>query len=204
MLLELNLVKNQGVYSQVFTSLARKRVLVENDTDALSEVCKFIRENLDTFDAALTNKALISQLETIEMMTIDDFSCFRFMIANAGLDILIFGVSDVETNEEGVPEGYTEYNVIDNNQCLSSFIKFCTKVVADNDTPSFGKLYSTVVGMYGFFQGELFTGFRNPLTTQLQVITESEEKLGVAPSASTQYLNSVLQYLGKDIIVITD
>jgi len=202
--LELNLVKNQGVYSQVFSLLARKRVPAETDTEVLTEVCNFIRENLDIFDAAVTNKALISQLEKIDMMTIDEFSCFKFVIANSGIDLLIFGVSDVEVDSDGVPAGKIEYNVIDNNQCLTSFVKFCTKVLADDKTSDFGDVYKNIIDMYGFFSGELFTGFRNPLSTQLQVINESERLLGVAPASSTQYVNSILEYLGKNVIVITE
>lgn len=202
--MELNLVKNQGIYSQVFSLLARKRVLAENDTDVLTEVCNFIRENLDIFDAALTNKALIGKLENIEMLTIDEFHCLKYVIANSGIDILLFGVSDVEVGADGIPEGNNEYNVIDNNLCLTSFVKFCTKVLADSKTSNFGKVYSTIADMYGFFEGELFTGFRNPISTQLQVINEAEKLLGVAPTSSTQYLNSILDYLGKNVIVITE
>lgn len=200
--LELNLVKSQSIYAKAFSILARKRVLVGNDTEAMAAIEAFIAENIDIFDAAMTNKAMVSQLQNLKDLTIDTLYSLKFMMAASGIDLIFFSVSDAESDGDGISDGIVEYNVIDNLNASSNFIKFATKLPVSENGGNLAEVYKRIIDMFGFFEGDLFTGYTDPLKTQLEILSQTEKALGVTPSAITSYLNSVLEYLGKDLIVI--
>lgn len=200
--LELNLVKSPSIYAKAFSILARKRVLVGNDTEAMSAIEAFIAENIDIFDAAMTNKAMVSQLQNLKDLTIDTLYSLKFMMAANGIDLIFFAVSDAESDSDGIPDGIIEYNVIDNLNSSSNFIKFGTKLPVSENGGNLSDVYERIVNMFGFFEGDLFVGYTDPLKTQLEILKQTEKALGVTPPAITSYLNSVLEYLEKDLIVI--
>lgn len=201
--LELNLVKTQSIYSKVGSLLDRRRVLVGNDSEAMAAISSFIADNTETFDAALSNKALVSQLQDLKNLTIDELYSLKYVFASSGIDLIIMAVSDIEVNENMIPEGIIEYNVIDNLNNVSNFIKFATKIPVSSEGGVLTEMYSKVVEIHGLFEGDLFQGFQNPLEAQIGILRQTEQALGVTPSSITTYLNSVLEYLGKDIYVIT-
>lgn len=201
--LELNLVKTQSIYSRVSSSIARQRTLINNESEAMSAIMSFIADNIEIFDAALSNKALVNQLQNLTDLTIDEFSSLKFMLASNGLDILAWAISDNELNEVEVPDGILEYNVVDRNNSLMSFLEFSTKINISEESSTLADMYQRIVDMYGLFEGDLFVGYLNPLSSQVQVLRQTEQTLGVTPNAITTYLNSVLEYLGKEIYVIT-
>lgn len=201
--LELNLVKTQSIYSRVSSSIARQRTLINNESEAMSAIMSFIADNIEIFDAALSNKALVNQLQNLTDLTIDEFSSLKFMLASNGLDILAWAISDNELNEIEVPDGILEYNIVDRNNSLMSFLDFCTKINISEESGTLADMYQRIVDMYGLFEGDLFVGYLNPLSSQVQVLRQTEQTLGVTPNAITTYLNSVLEYLGKEIYVIT-
>lgn len=201
--LELNLVKTQSIYSRVSSSIARQRTLINNESEAMSAIMSFIADNIEIFDAALSNKALVNQLQNLTDLTIDEFSSLKFMLASNGIDILAWAISDNELNEVEVPDGILEYNVVDRNNSLMSFLDFCTKININEESSTLADMYQRIVDMYGLFEGDLFVGYLNPLSSQVQVLRQTEQTLGVTPNAITTYLNSVLEYLGKEIYVIT-
>lgn len=201
--LEINLVRSQSIYSKAFTILSRKRAFVSNDSEAMAQIESFFAENLDTFDAALTNKALVSQLSNLNGLTIDEFYSLKFMLAASGLDVLVWNVAELEVNSSEIPEGFMEYNSVDYlNSADSSFISFCTKIVLSASGGDMYELYSKIFNMYGLFKGDLFVGYKNPVENQLEILKQTEEAMGVSPVAITNYLNSILEYLKKDTIAL--
>lgn len=202
MYIELNLVRNQNIFSPVFNLITRKRVVVEDNTGVMEEICKFLNENVVTFDAALADKELVSKLQRISEMGISDFYSLKFILANSGLDILVHKVAEMAPNEEVVPDGMLEYNVIDDFDPTGSFIKSASKIVVSDESSDLYEVYKRIIEGYDFFTSDLCSGYQNPLTTNLDLIKQTEQAIGVAPSSITTYINSVLEYLGKSLIVI--
>jgi hypothetical protein len=200
--LELNLVKTQSIHARVSSLIARKRVKAENTTEAMEAITAFIADNMITINAAITDRALTSQLSDLKSLTVDELYSLKYILAsNGGIDLIIVNVADLEVNEFEIPKDIIEYNVIDNLRAPLNFIKWSTKVPLSNKG-NLTELYKTIIEMYGLFEGNLFTGSQNPLEYQLGVLQQTEMALGITPSAITTYLNGVLEYLGKDIYVI--
>jgi hypothetical protein len=155
-----------------------------------------------TFNAAITDKALLDQLSNLKTLSVDELYSLKYVIASTGgIDLIIVVVSDSEENELEIPKDILEYNIIDNLRSPLSFVKFATKISLDKKG-NLTELYMKVIDMYGLFDSGLFSSITNPLTPQLDVLRQSEIAVGIAPSAITQYLNAVIEYLGKDIYVI--
>lgn len=204
MKLEVNLVKSMSVYSSTFTYIARKRFNCANDGEVMSAIEDFIKDNIDTIGIAVRDKGFVSQLSNVHGLTIDTLYSLKFRLAMYGLDILFFSVADKEVNEIEIPEGILEYNVIDQNDTAgSSFVKFDTKVAVEKDT-MLSVVYEKILGMYGMFEGDLFSQYKNPIKIQLGILKANEEQTGKDPSLITTYINSVLEYHGKNFIVIAN
>lgn len=202
MYIELNLVSNQSIFSPVYTLIARERKLVNDDSEVITAICEFISDNITSFDAALSDKELVSRLQNLDQISIVDFYSIKFMLANSGLDILVNSVAELEVNADQIPEGMLEYNVVDNIATNQSFVKPSSKIVLDADSSDLHQVYSEIVSGFGFFQTPILSGYRNPLTANLDLLKQTEVAIGVAPTSITTYINSVLEYLGKSIILI--
>lgn len=206
--LELNLVKNTGgsstgIYSNVFTQLARSRVVITDENLATNEILKFMQDNLITLDAALSDKLLITKLQTLSSITISELLGIKLYLAMHGLDILFWEVSDIEINQSEIPEGFYEFNIIDKAD-TTRFISMCTKLNSDEVSGKRSEVYSKIMDAYGFFDGELFEGSSNPVNLQLTQLKTNEQVLGEPPTSITSWLNSVFEYLEKYLIVITN
>jgi hypothetical protein len=186
----------------VFNLISRKRVIAEDNTGVMEEICKFLNESVVTFDAALADKELVSKLQSVSEMGISDFYSLKFLLANSGLDILVYKVAELEPNAEEVPAGMLEYNVIDDLEVTGSFVKSASKIVVSDEASDLYEVYKRIIEAYDFFSGDLCSSYSNPLTTNLDLIKQTEQAIGVAPSSITTYINSVLEYLGKNLIVI--
>lgn len=202
MLLEINLVFSQSIYSNAFTLIARDRVDVENDEQVLSQICDFIKNHIDSFSAAIPDGDLMNRLQTLELTTISDFYSLKFILANFGLDILCSSVAELEVNPTEISENTTEYNVIDELDDAPSFVRSASKVVVSNEVGDLHTVYSKVIEGFGFFNSDLTAGFNNPLIRSLDVLTKSETLMGVSPVPVATEINSILEYLGKKIIAI--
>jgi len=202
MLLEINLVFSQSIYSNAFTLIARDRIVVENDDQALNQITEFIKDHIDSFDAAIPDKDLMNRLQSLELVTISDLYSLKFYLANFGLDLLFNYVAELEVNPTEISENTIEYNIIDELDSTPSFIRSASKVVINNESGDLHTVYSKVIEGFGFFESELTAGFNNPLTRSLNVLKQSEELMGVSPVAVTTEINSILDYLGKRIIAI--
>ena len=200
--LELNLVKTQSIHSRISSLIARKRIQVKSESEAMEAIVAFIQDNMLTFNAAITDKALLDQLSNLKTLSVDELYSLKYIMASTGgIDLIIVVVSDSEENELEIPKDILEYNIIDNLRSPLSFVKFATKISLDKKG-NLTELYTKVIDMYGLFDGGLFSSITNPITPQLDILRQTEIALGISPSAITQYLNGVIEYLGKDIYAI--
>jgi hypothetical protein len=182
--------------------LARSRYEVTNDTEALDAIAKFIAENISTFTSALTDQRLVGQLQSLNNLTINEFSCLRYILASNGLDIWTWYVKEGEVNQDEVSGNTFEYNVLDKDTA-TSFIPMCTRFIQAKSENSLVKLYTNIVDAFGLFEGRLFVGMNNPIMTTVKAM-ESDELIGVVSNIKTSYVNSILDFLGKDLKVITE
>jgi hypothetical protein len=201
--LELNLVKTRSAYSDISELIDRKRVLVGTSTEAMDAIVAFILDNTLTFEAAIRDEIFKDRIHALNSLSVDELYSFKYRLAsNHGLDLINFIVSNTADNEYGIPDRSMEYNVINNLNSPFSFIKSATKYTLENKE-FLTELYSKIFEDREFFKGELFMKYQNPFKFQLDILHKNEKALGVTPSPITNYLNSLLKYLGIDIYAIT-
>lgn len=200
--LELNLVKVDNIYAQASKILARSRSLVGNDTEAMAQIIKFINDNIDYINSAITDKSLVNQLTNLKSLSIDELQSLKYILAESGLDIQYWTVADIEDNEKGIPDKMIEYNIIDLTNYSSNFIPFCTKITVNADTYTISSVYAKIVEIYNLFKGNLFTDRINPITSDIKVIEDQENVLGSVPITVTTHINSILEFLGKKLYAI--
>lgn len=201
---EINLVKTDSIYSAYGRILARHRATIDNDTEAIAELTKFLAENISDIDAAISDKNLVAKIEHIQGMTVDEFECLRYTLAENGIDIRYWAVSDVEGNGTSIAEGSLEYNIVDNANHITSFVPFCTKLVVDVNQGSVSAIYRKIVEMYGLFGSKLFAGRVNTLINNINVMQSQEAVTGFVPTELAQHANAILEFMGKTIFVIAN
>jgi hypothetical protein len=202
--LELNLVKNAGIYDKVFTLLSRTRVKVSNDSEVMSSILAFIGENINVFDSVFSDKGFVDRLESLDTLTNEHLFGLKFIMAQSGIDLIFYTVSDDEDNPVDIPEGLLEYISINSIHSTSLITKFATKFVMSESSLKVSEVYKTMNEIYDNFGGELLSDLMNPIQSQIQFLERDENYIGVTPTSITNYLNSVFNYLGKDLIVITN
>lgn len=202
--LELNLVKNTGIYDKVFTLLSRTRVKASNDSEVMSSILAFIGENINVFDSVFSNKGFVDRLESLDTLTNEHLFGLKFIMAQSGIDLIFYTVSDDEDNPVDIPEGVLEYISINDIHSTSLITKFATKFVMSESGLKVSEVYKTMNEVYDNFGGELLSDLMNPIQSQIQFLERDENYIGVTPTSITNYLNSVFNYLGKDLIVITN
>jgi len=205
MVIEINLVGNQNqVYTNLFEFRARKRAQVADDAEAMGAIAAFLAENIAIIDAAIADKGLVSRLQGLQTLSINDYYSLKFLLAQSGLDILTFIVAEQEVNSDNLDRGILEYNVIDTNYPDNSFLHRATKITAESDSSHMSEVYAKIQEIYNFFESDLFEGYKNPMANQIDLIKETETLIGKAPEGSTLFVNSVLEYMGKQIILIVN
>lgn len=201
MKVELNLIKNQGIFIPVYTLISRERFNVDDD-NIMTTICQFIRDNASVFDAALSDKELVTKLTTIESISVSELMSLKYCLASAGMDLLVNQVAEEEVNPDSIPEGIAEYNIIDDLDVEQGFVKFSTKVTTDQDTSSMSDVYGKIIEIFDYFSTPLTASCENPLKENMDTLLVTEKSIGRAPESVTTYINSVLEYLGKRIILI--
>lgn len=203
MTIEINLVGNYGqVFTNYFELRSRKRVQVENDSEIMKAIAEFIVENISDIDAAISDRGLSSRLSNLAELSINDYLSLKFLLAQSGLDILTNIVGEQEVNSEGIDKGILEYNIIDTNYPEESFLHRATKVVTTQESSHISDVYSKIQEVYEFFDTPIFDGYENPMKKQIDLVKETETLIGKSPEGSTMFINSVLDYMGKRIILI--
>lgn len=202
MKLELTLIKSPSIDTKMGKFLARTRYEVSNDTEVLDAITKFIAENISTFTSAMTDQRFLGQLQSLNNLTINEFSCLRYIFATKGLDIWAWYVREGEVNADELSANTFEYNVLD-KESANSFIPMCTRFIQTTNENSLVKLYTSIVDAFGLFEGSLFVGMNNPIMTTVNAM-KSDEVIGVVSNFKTTYINSILDFLGKDLKVLTE
>lgn len=204
MKLELNLVINQGIYSPVFKILDRKRVENYENTYVMKLIAEFIRGNDAILNNWLSDKDLVNRISNVtDDMTVTEFMSIKYLLADAGLDILVYTVADMEVNDNDIPEGEFEFNVVDECSVSESFIKNSTKISLKEE--NYYELYARIQDMYSFFELGSLAGYsNNPLRKSLDALRITSESMGVTPISLTNEINSTLEYLGKKLILIAN
>jgi hypothetical protein len=203
-MIEFNLVKTQGMFSPVYTLLMRKRINIDTKDNAqiLQSALDFLKENHDTLVAALSDQDFVEKIMAADSTTMDEFMSIKYILTQSGLDVLVNEVAELEINPEDIEEGTNEYSLIDN--LTNGTFKLATKVVLPDESSNLSMVYEKLTGLYNFFNTPVTSNYRNPLTVQLGQLKRIEETVGVASTQITSYINSVLEYLGKSIILITN
>jgi len=203
MQLEINLLKVDSIYAINGQLIARNRSQVTDDPDVMKELVEFLGTNIDYINAAVSNKELVNKLSVVTTMTTDEFNALNYILAEDGLMITYYIISDVEVDADGVLTNSYEYNIIDKTNYLSSFTPYCTKIVVDKDSYSTSAIYEKIVNMYGLFKDELFSGI-DPIDSDIRVMKEAEQLVGAAPEAVIGHTISILEFLGKSVRIITN
>lgn len=205
--LEVNLVRVSSVGAKMGTLLARNRYLVTNDTEALGAIAKFIADNESTFNLKLTDQRLVAQLSSLDKMTITDFICLRTIISSGstGLDLWVNYVADVEANPKDIPDGVSEYNIVDSANMMSAFIPFATKMVQPENELDLLAVYKKSIEMFGLYSSPIFSGINAPLISAVKTLESFQKPLGPAgyPTMITTAINSYFEALKKEFYVIT-
>jgi len=205
MTLELSLVQTQNMYGNFYEILNRKRVFIENgDEDAVPEIIKFLIENIDYVDAYINDKAIVANIREIQALTTTELACLRYMLGTFGLDVLAYIVAETEDNPEGLATGLVEYNIIDTNDYMTASIPFVSKIVMDADKASLPALYKAIDENFELFKGDLFADFGNQIVQYSNILDTSAQLTGIVMPAVTNQINSILNFLGIKIIVITN
>lgn len=201
-MLEINLVKCQGPFSPVYTLISRERIVANDAGDIIDAAMNFLKANSDTLAAGLADTDLVARIMNAKDVTIDSFMSLKFILAQAGMDVLVHQVAELEVGKDGIADGTNEYNVIDN--LTDGIAKIATKVVVPSNSSNLGEVYDKICNLYNFFNTELLKSYKNPLEGQLSQLKRIESAVGVSSNQITTYLNSILEYLGKSIILISN
>jgi len=201
--LELTLVRTNGYPSKDVNFIDRNRYKVNNDSEALDSICKFISDHIGDLTAMISDNKLINKLETLKSLTIDQFSALRILMIFKGVDILAVYVSDNEVNVTEPPANSIEVNLIDRNNIIGSFIPFATKITQLRDEFKVSRVFKDALSMYGLFTGELFDGLFNPVKSNLQSIETLESTQVASGNAiAVSILNSAFDVMNKDRVII--
>lgn len=205
MILEINLVKVDSMGSMRGKLLERKRYpSVDTDGDMLNSTVRFIKDNLDVFMPAVTDSNLIEKLRNLRTMTIQELYELRYVLSSKfGIDLWIQFVADLEVNSQEVPDNAIEFNIVDHTN-LIGVTPFATKKVQMENRVSLTDIYTAINDMYGLFSEPLFNGMINPIKGIVASAKKDEELVGRIPVNRTAYLNSLIELLGKQLMVISN
>lgn len=201
--LEVTLVGTNNYPSKDVIFIDRNRYKVNNDSEALDSICKFIADHISDLTARISDMKLINRLETLKSLTIDQFSALRLLLIFKGVDIMVVYVSDSETNKSEIPANSIEVNVIDRNNIIGSFIPFATKITQLRENFKISKVYKDMLSMYGLFTGNFFDGLYNPVKSAISTVEAAEETPILSGNSITSaILNSSFDAMNKDRILI--
>jgi hypothetical protein len=205
MILEINLVKVPSMGSMRGSLLERQRYSsVDTDAEMLSSTVRFIKDNLSVLMPAITDSNFIEKLRNLRNLTIQELFELRYVLSSRfGIDLWIQFVADLEVNSQEVPDDSIEFNIVDHTN-LIGVTPFATKKVQLEKNVSLTDIYSSINTMYGLFSEPLFNGMRNPIEGVVASAKKDEELVGRIPVNRTAYLNSVIELLGKQLMVISN
>jgi len=201
--LELTLLGTPGYPSKDLTFIDRKRYKVQNDSEVLDSICKFIADHISDLMARINDNKFINRLETLKSLTIEEFSAIKLLMSFRGIDILAVYVSDSESNAEEIPMNSIEVNVLDRNNIIGSFVPFCTKITQLREEFKLSKVYKDILSMYGLFTGNTFDGVYNVVKANITSLESIEEtKVTTVNAMTTTLLNSCFDAMNKERVIV--
>lgn len=208
MQLELTLGKTSGYQSGSFTFLSRERFKINDESDFMRSVIKFIGDNSDTIMSALGDKELYGKIMNLQSLSVADFRTLRLMLSDKyGLEISYWSVADEETNADSIAEGTIEYNVIDEMAAYNGVSRYAVKVSVPEDNVRFSYLYKKIISAFDLFNSEMFSDYDNPLqreNTGIIANLDPEETLtGEVNPVVTHEAAQVFKYLGLKYVAYT-
>jgi hypothetical protein len=203
MIVELNLLKTNSLFSTYGRELVRKRVDVTENT-VISSIVEFLGENSDVLEQVTKNGNFVESIVRMTDLTIDKLQSLRYLLAERGVDLTVWAVAEKEGNLEGVPSDAVEYNVIDTTNVFGSFIPFATKITVEREDMKISSIYDRIKTMYTLFDGDPFSRVTDPLGNDIEVMKEQEEILGIVPESLTMHANTILEFVGKKLYAITN
>lgn len=197
--LEINLVKTNAVGATAFQSLNRTRVQVNTTNDINAVLKDFILENIGEIDMHVRDKAFMAQLGNLENFDLQMLQSIKFMLATNGIDIIYYAVSEDEDAPAEVAADSVEYIAM-SSVLGNAGIPFALKCIGSAKTGTMAEVYETIMANFRLFNGDMFAN--NPMKRQIEAINTTETLIGHTPAASSNYVNSILEYLGVKLICI--
>ena len=208
MQLELTLGKTTGPLAGTFTFLSRERFKINDESDFMRSVIKFIADNSDIVMSALKNdEETYGKIDNLQSLSVADFRSLRLMLSEGGLELSYWSVADEETNADKIAEGTIEYNVIDEMAAYNGVSRYAVKIPVPEDNISMSYLYKKILSSFDLFNSELFRNYGNPFekpNTGILANLEPEETLtGKTNPVVTQLAAVMFEYLGLKFVAYT-
>ena len=208
MQLELTLGKTSGYLSGSYTFLKRERFKINDESDFMRSVIKFIADNSETIMAAIGDKELYGKFMNLQSLSVADFRTLRLMLADKyGLELSYWSVADEETNPDSIAEGTIEYNVIDEMAEYNGVSRYAVKISVPEDNMRFSYLYKKIISAFDLFNSEMFSDYDNPLqreNTGIIANLDPEETLtGEVNPVVTHEAAQIFKYLGLKYVAYT-
>lgn len=204
--LELSFVKSRSIYGNSFNLISRDRFIVDaNDADISKCITDFIKSNTDLLRNAGADDLMIQKIHSSESLTFSEIMDLKYyMASNLQLDLLMWGLSDADSNEIEIPKGAIEYCIVQGTWSLGSMINLCTKKILSESQSNVSDLFEFIMTTFEPFESPLFEGIKNPLKPQIELMKDIERKGGTVPSSMVTYVNSILEYLKLNLVILSN
>lgn len=204
--LELTLVKSNGLTSRMYTFLERTRYQINDDSDLMKCIIKFLGDNADILRSAFSdNEDFVSKVINLQTLNSEELKCLNYVLdKNAGLKLLYWIVEESETNGRIIEPGTFEFNVVNNVYGYTVITRLCTKKILSKQTIKFSDLYEWICREYNLFGGNLFTEFNNPIMADVEAMRGLADYIGAPDDNIVQHIESILKYMGFEIHCITE
>ncbi len=203
-MIEVNLysVPAQDVESMVGRCIARARFDKEGMGSSVMEFVKgFLKDNISNFESSVGNADLISFINSDALMSVRDFACVNYCLAQSGLVVKIQNVADDEDNATGVPSGeVVEWNVIDYNFMQYDYPTATKIIPGDKGIP---EILRQIVNQSGLFDSTKFSGVKNPFTELLNNLDRIKNISGSVNPAITSKIYNLLADMGIKVFCAT-
>lgn len=187
--------------SRVGRFVSRKRANLEQlGVNKNQFIQGFLRDNMGELESILHNPDLVELINSDTLLNNKDVASIRYILSNAGYQMIIAFVADDELNPVSVPIGETEYNIIDNTWIQDDLPVLSKSSVAVGT--SFTSVLDAIIKESGFFDPTKFTGVSNPLTSLLNQAKDDEKVAGTASSVIINRIYTILNNMGLNIYAI--
>jgi len=194
------------MFGGIYSLLSRKRELYESEdaSKTIEDAFSFLNDNISTIQLTSSSMELINFIQESRSKSLtpnDLFSC-KFLLAQSGLDLLIYSLDDTDsTNVNSIPEGTFEYNLMDKNLILARYIPSTMKVNQLTEDSNMNSIYSSILEASNVFEG-MPDSRKTVLGDQINTLKGSEELTGKTIPGLSSYIGNIFEYLGKEFHVI--